>query len=140
MPRRKRDEAVEKRAQSASGGLAEKAERRRLGAQVAAGTRRQRRAQKEAEAQEQVEPKRATRAKGERKERKPRVHQDLITIAYRGPLAGKFREMAERHEMSLARLLQDAMLTYEKSIVAGHQPGATLEAWTAQQTGDAGSA
>jgi len=54
----------------------------------------------------------------------------------RGPLAGKFREMAERHQMSLARLLQDAMLTYEKSIAAGYQPGATLQEWRAQHTQD----
>ena len=135
MPRRKRDEAVEKRAQQL---LDEKAERRRLSAQVAAGTRRQRRAQQQAEAQDQ--PKRATRAKRERKERKPRVHQDLLTVAFRGPLAGKFRELAERHQMSLARLLQDALLTYETSVAAGYQPGTTLEEWMAQQEGDAGNA
>ena len=35
--------------------------------------------------------------------------------------------------MSLAKLLQDAMLTYEKSIAAGYRPGATLEEWMAQQ-------
>ena len=130
MPRRKRDEAV---AQRASQLLEEKAERRRLGAQVAAGTRRERRAQQQAEAQDQAQPKRATRAKRERKERKPRVHQDLLTVAFRGPLAGKFREMAERHQMSLAKLMQDSMLTYERSIAAGYRPGATLEEWTAQQ-------
>jgi len=137
MPRRKRDEAVEKRAQQL---LDEKAERRRLGAQVAAGTRRQRRAQQQAEAQEQAKPKRATRAKGARKERKPRVHQDLLTVAYRGPLAGKFRELAERHEMSLARLLQDALLTYERSIAAGYQPGTALGEWKAQQKPDSSGA
>ena len=137
MPRRKRDEAV---AQRASQLLEEKAERRRLGAQVAAGTRRERRAQQQAEAQEQAEPKRATRAKGARQERKPRVHADLLTVAFRGPLAGKFREMAERHQMSLARLLQDAMLVCEKSIAAGYRPGTTLEEWTAQQEREAGEA
>jgi hypothetical protein len=143
MPRRKQDEAVEKRAQQL---LEEKAERRRLSAQVAAGTRRQRRA--EQQAQEQAEPKRATRAKRERKdlsagrqaERKPRVHQDLLTVAFRGPLANHFRELAQQHEMSLARLLQDAMLVCEKSIAAGYQPGATLEEWMAQQGGDTGNA
>jgi hypothetical protein len=137
MPRRKRDEAVAKRAQQL---LDEKAERRRLGAQVAAGTRRQRRAKQQAEAQDQAEPKRATRAKGARQERKPRVHQDLLTVAYRGPLAGRFREMAEQYELSLAKLLQDSLLTYERSIAAGYQPGATLEEWKAQQAGDTDSA
>jgi len=137
MPRRKQDEAVEKRTQQL---LEEKAERRRLRAQVAAGTRRQRRAEQQAEAQEQTEPKRATRAKGERKERKPRVHQDLLTVAFRGPLANHFRELAEQHEMSLARLLQDAMLVCERSIAAGYRPGATLEEWMAQQEPEAAGA
>jgi len=130
MPRRKRDDAVAERAQQL---LEEKTERRRLSAQVAAGTRRQRRAEQQAEAQDQAKPKRATRAKRERKERKPRVHADLLTVAYRGPLAGKFRELAERHQMSLARLLQDALLVCEKSIAAGYRPGTTLEEWMAQQ-------
>jgi len=127
MPRRKREDAVEKRAQQL---LEEKTERRRLSAQVAAGTRRKRRTQQQAEAQAQAKPKRATRAKAERK---PRVHADLLTVAYRGPLAGKFRELAERHQMSLARLLQDALLVCEKSIAAGYRPGTTLEEWMAQQ-------
>ena len=134
MPRRKRDEAVEERASQI---LADKAERRRLSAQVAAGTRRQRRAQKEAEAQDQAKPKRATRADKAAKERKPRVHQDLLTVAFRGPLANHFRELAEHHQMSLARLLQDAMLVCEKSIAAGYQPGTALEEWKAQQGEDA---
>jgi len=137
MPRRKPDEAVAERASQL---LAEKGQRRREGAEKAAQTRRRGRGSAEAEAQEQAQPKRATRAKGARKERKPRVHQDLITVAYRGPLAGKFREMAERHQMSLARLLQDAMLTYERSIAAGYQPGATLEEWKAQHGGDEATA
>ena len=137
MPRRKRDEAVAERASQL---LAEKSQRRREGAEKAAQTRRRGRGGAAAEAQDQAKPKRATRAKRERKERKPRVHQDLITIAYRGPLAGKFREMAERHQMSLARLLQDAMLVCEKSIAAGYRPGTTLEEWMAQHGGDEATA
>ena len=137
MPRRKRDEAVEKRAQQL---LDEKAERRRLSAQVAAGTRRQRRAQQQAEAQDQAQPKRGTRAKGERQERKSRVHADLLTVAFRGPLANHFREMAEQHEMSLAKLMQDALLTYERSIAAGYQPGTALGEWKAQQKPDSSGA
>jgi hypothetical protein len=132
MPRRKKDEAVLARANQI---LEEKAERRRLSAQLAAGTRRERRAKQQAEAQDQAKPKRATRAKRERKERKPRVHQDLLTVAYRGPLANKFRELAERYQMSLARLLQDALLAYETSVGAGYQPGSALAKWKAQQTG-----
>ena len=136
MPRRKRDDAVAERAHQL---LEEKTERRRLSAQVAAGTRRQRRAQQQAEAQEQAKPKRATRAKRERKERKPRVHADLLTVAYRGPLAGKSREMAEQYGMSLAKLMQDALLAYEASVTAGYQPGTALEEWKAQQRPEGGS-
>jgi len=58
----------------------------------------------------------------------------------RGPLAGRFREMAERYKMSLAGLLQDAMLAYQGHVAGGYQPGATLAEWKAQQTVDAGSA
>jgi len=133
MPRRKRDEAVAERASQL---LAEKSQRRREGAEKAAQTRRRGRGGAAAEAQDQAQPKRATRGKRERKERKPRVHQDLITVAYRGPLAEKFREMAERHQMSLARLLQDSLLSYETSVAAGYQPGTALEEWTAQQAQD----
>jgi len=135
MPRRKRDEAVAERASQL---LAEKSQRRREGAEKAAQTRRRGRGSVEIEAQDQAKPKRATRAKVERKERKPRAHQDLLTVAYRGPLAERFRELAERHQMSLAKLLQDAMLTYERSIAAGYQPGATLEEWRAQQKQEEG--
>lgn len=132
MPRRKRDEAVAERAQQL---LAERGQRRPRGRRGA-----------EAAVQDQTEPKRATRAQRERKdlsagrqaERKPRVHQDLLTIAYRGPLASKFREMAEQHGMSLAKLLQDAMLTYEQSIAGGYQPGTTLEGWEEEQRQAAG--
>ena len=130
MPRRKPDEAVAERASQL---LAEKGQRRREGAEKAAQTRRRGRGDAEAEAQDQVKPKRATRAARVRRERKPRVHADLLTVAFRGPLANHFRELAEQHEMSLARLLQDAMLVCEKSIAAGYRPGTTLEEWMAQQ-------
>jgi hypothetical protein len=64
----------------------------------------------------------------------------LLTVAYRGPLAGRFREMAERHQLSLARLLQDAMLRYEADVAAGYQPGTALTEWKAQQTQEGGGA
>jgi len=131
MPRRTQKEAVAQRTQHPSAdGLAEKASRR--GRRKAAETG--------AESAEQAKPKRAAREKAPRKERKPRVHQDLLTVAFRGPLAGKFREMAERYQMSLARLLQDAMLHWETQVADGYQPGTALAEWKAQQTGDAGSA
>jgi hypothetical protein len=125
MSRRTKQEnqAVADRAQQI---LAEKARRRRGRRAAAPETPTQSAAE---------QPTRPKRAKKERppKERKPRVHEDLLTIAFRGPLAGHFRELAERHQMSLARLLQDAMLSWETNVAAGYQPGAALAEWKAQQ-------
>ena len=126
MPRRKQDQAVAERARQI---LAEKAQRRK-----------RRRGDAETQAPEQAKPNRISRPKAERKERKPRVHPDLLTVAFRGPLAGKFREMAERYQMSLTRLLQDAMLAYEGNVAAGYQPHTALAQWTAQQTQEVGGA
>ena len=128
MSRRTQKEAVAERTHQI---LAEKAQRhkRRAGGKEAV-----------TKAPEQPKPKRTSRAKPERKERKPRVHADLLTVAFRGPLAGKFREMAEQYQMNLTRLLQDALLAYEANVASGYQPGAALTEWTAQQTQEAGGA
>ena len=126
MPRRRQKEAVAERTQQI---LAEKA------------SRRGRRKAAQAQAPEQsAPPKRTPREKAPRQERKPRVHTDLLTVAFRGPLADKFREMAAGYQMSLAGLLQDAMLAYQGHVAGGYQPGAALAEWKAQQRGDAGSA
>jgi hypothetical protein len=135
MPRRRRDDAVEERAgqivaESASGG-----QRRRRGAQQGAQTRRARRT---AQAQDQPQPERPTRRNVARQTRQ-RVHTDLLTVAFRGPLAGKFRELAERLQMSLARLLQDALLAYETNVAAGYQPGTALAEWKGQQGQEGGA-
>ena len=121
MPRGKQDQAVAKRAHQI---LAEKAQRRK-----------RRAGGKEALSRTpgQPKPKQTGRPKAEHKERKPRVHADLLTVAFRGPLAGKFREMAERYQMALATLLQDALLSYESNVTGGYQPGTALAAWTEQQ-------
>jgi hypothetical protein len=129
MPRRRRDEAVEERAdqslaETASGG------RRRRGAQQRAQTRRERGA---AQAQDQAPSERGTRRHVARQPR-PRVHEDLLTVAFRGPLAGKFRELAQRHEMSLSKLLQDALLAWETNVASGYQPGTALAEWKARQS------
>jgi len=119
MPRRTQKEAVAERTQQI---LAEKASRR---GRPKAG---------EAQAPEQsAPPTRRPREKAPRKERKPRVHQDLLTVAFRGPLAGHFRELAEQHRLSLSALLQDAMLSWETNVAAGYQPGTALSQWKAQQ-------
>jgi len=42
--------------------------------------------------------------------------------------------MAERHQLSLVRLLQDALLAYEGHVATGYQPGTARVEWKAQQT------
>jgi hypothetical protein len=118
MSRRRQDEAVAKRRHQI---LTEKA------------SRRGRRRAAEAEAPRQAVPNRPKREKPPRKERKPRVHQDLLTVAYRGPLANRFRQMADRYQMTLSGLLQDALLHYEGQVTSGHQLGTALAAWKAQR-------
>ncbi len=108
MPRRKQDEA---RAEPGQETAAKESPRRRG-----------RNARGKADRREQVRP------------AHERAHVDLLTVAFRGPLAGHFRELAERYQMSLARLLQDAMLAYEGNVAAGYQPGTALTEWKAQQT------
>jgi hypothetical protein len=56
----------------------------------------------------------------------------MLTVAIRGPLAGRMREMAERYRMSLAKLLQDAVLVYEARGAEGCKPGASLAHSVAQ--------
>jgi len=107
MPRRKQDEAVAEQTQETP---AEGMSRRRG-----------RRAGGKAEPQGQAQPNRE------------RAHADLLTVAFRGPLAGRFRELAEQHHLSLAKLLQDAMLRYEADVAGGYQPGTALAEWKAQQ-------
>jgi hypothetical protein len=111
--------------------LAEQAERRREAAQRGAQTRRQRRQQQQAEGQPQPVPERRTQASTTRRLR-PRQHGDMLTVAIRGPLADRMREMAERHGMSLSRLLKDALLVYGDQVDAGYEPGTSLTGYAAQ--------
>jgi hypothetical protein len=41
--------------------------------------------------------------------------------------------MAEQCHLSLAKLVQDAMLRYEADVTAGYQPGTALAEWKGQQ-------
>ncbi len=129
MPRRSRRDAVAERANQI---LEEQTERRRLSAQVAAGTRRQRRAQRESEAQSQPAAESPTQAHTARRSR-PRMHGEMLTVAIRGPLADKMRQMAERHGMSLSKLLKDALLVYGDRVAAGYEPGTLMARWIAHQ-------
>jgi len=131
MPRRSRRDAVAERTGQR---LAEPSERRREAAQRSAQTRRQHRAQQQGEAQPQPAAERPTRAPTARRPR-PRAHGNMLTVAIRGPIAEKMRAMAERHQMSLARLLQDSVLLFESRVAEGYEPGASLAAWSARQGG-----
>jgi len=133
MPRRTRRDAVAERTEQR---LVEQAERRREAAQRGAQTRRQRREQQQAEAQPQPATESPTQAHTARRLR-PRVHDDMLTVAIRGPLATRMRELAESTGLSLAKLLQDAILVYEGDIAAGYEPGASLTSWTTEHGGRA---
>ena len=60
----------------------------------------------------------------------------MLTVAIRGPLAEKMREMAERHGMSLAKLLQDAVLVLEARVAEGYEVGTALRGWAEQERED----
>ena len=55
----------------------------------------------------------------------------MLTVAIRGPLAAKMRELAETTGMSLAKLLGDMVLVYEGQRSAGYEAGTSLANWTA---------
>jgi len=125
MPRRSRRDTVAERTEQR---LNEQAERRREAAQRGSQTRRQRREQQQSEAQPQPAADRRPQAPTTRRSR-PRAHGDMVTVAIRGPLADRMRELAERHGMSLSKLLMDAVLVYESQIDADYQPGTSLKQW-----------
>ena len=60
----------------------------------------------------------------------------MLTVAIRGPLAAKMRQLAETTGMSLAKLLQDSILVYGNQVAAGYEPGTSLAEWDARQTED----
>jgi len=105
---------------------AEQAERRHQRALKAARTRRERRAQRETEARSQPKTPRPGRGEPAR-HTQPRVQPDALTVAIRGPMAARMRELAERYDMSLATLLKDALLVYEGEVAGGYEPGRCLD-------------
>jgi len=129
MPRRTRRDAVAERTEQR---LVEQAERRREAAQRGAQTRRQRREQQQAEAQPQPATESPTQAHVTRRSRQ-RARPEMLTVAIRGPLAAKMRDLSETTGMSLAKLLQDALLVYGGQVATGYEPGTSLADWTAQQ-------
>jgi hypothetical protein len=53
----------------------------------------------------------------------------MLTVAIRGPLAAKMREMADTTGMTLAKLLGDMVLLYEGETQGGYQAGTCLGRW-----------
>jgi len=132
MPRRSRRDAV---AERAAARLADQQERRREAAQRGAQTRRQRREQHQAEAQPQARAESRPQRHVARRSRQ-RTHPDMVTVAIRGPLAAKMRQLAESTGMSLAKLLKDALLVYEEQAQSGCEPGTHLARWQSERTTD----
>ena len=57
----------------------------------------------------------------------------MLTVAIRGPLSAKMRELAEPTGLSLAKLLGDMVLVYGGEMHDGYEPGTSLADWGAQQ-------
>ena len=129
MPRRSQQQAVAERTEAH---LEDQRQRRREAAQRGAQTRRQRREAQQVEGQPQAEAESPTQANVGRN-RRERVHSDLMTVALRGEFAERMRGLAERTGMSLAKLLKDCLLVYEAQIGAGYEPGTNLASLTAQR-------
>jgi len=132
MPRRSQREAIAERAEAH---LAEQAERRREAAQRGAQTRRQRRESQVAEAQPQAGAESPTQGHVGGRSR-PRVHPDLLTVAIRGHFAARMRALSESTGMSLAKILKDALLVYEREVEAGYQRGTSLRHWQESVAGE----
>ena len=69
----------------------------------------------------------------ETKPPRDRVHADLLTVSFRGPLASQFRELATECGLTLAKLTQDALLRYQQEVAGGYAPGSALAEWKAAQ-------
>ena len=121
MPKRSQRAAVAERTQQR---LADQSQKRKA--------RQQHRQAPQAAGQPQARPERATQA-NVAQDTPPRVHADLVTVAFRGPLAEKTRTLARQCQLSLAKLMQDALLLYEQKVGAGYQAGSLLSAWKAEQ-------
>jgi len=130
MPRRRRaeqqDEAVSRRTAQR---LEDQAQRRREAAQRGAQTRRARREAQGAQAQPQPQPERPAQ-RHVRSRSGQRAHPEMLTVAIRGSLAAKMRELAESASMSLAKLLGDMILAYEGNVNGGYEPGTSLANWS----------
>ena len=90
---------------------------------------------KRSESQEKPVSQPKAKAVRTREARPPRarVHADLLTVSFRGPLASQFRALAGECGLTLARLTQDALLRYQQEVAGGYAPGSALAEWKAEQ-------
>ena len=126
MPRK---DAVEERTEQR---LADAKAKRSAAATKGAQTRRQRReaaaggdgpaTAAESPAQPQQAPQ-----KGKRGGARPPKDPSAVTIAFRGEVAGKLRALAQSGNMSLAHVVQEAVLVLEAQISAGYELGTALQ-------------
>ena len=63
----------------------------------------------------------------------------MLTVAIRGPLAAKMRELAESTGLSLAKLLGDMVLTYPGEVDAGYVPGTFPANWRVEHPSRSGA-
>ena len=59
----------------------------------------------------------------------------MLTVAVRGPVAAKMRQLAETTGISLAKLLGDMLLVYEAQMQDGYEPGTSLAQWRESTAG-----
>lgn len=57
----------------------------------------------------------------------------MLTVAIRGPLAARMRELAETACLSLGKLLGDMVLVFEDEAQGGYEPGTCLTRWQESQ-------
>ena len=90
---------------------------------------------KRSESQEKpaVQPPAKAAKPREAKPPRDRVHADLLTVSFRGPLASQFRALAEESGLTLAKLTQYALLRYQQEVASGYAPGSALAEWKTKQ-------
>lgn len=125
MSRKSQDDAVVKRAKQR---VADTAAKRSAAARKGAETRRRRAAEAAAgeqpapTAERPTQPQQSPR-KGKRGGGRSPKDPNRVTIAFKGEVAGKLRALAKSGEMSLADVVQEAVLVLEAQISAGYELG-----------------
>ena len=128
MPRKSQKDAVAERTEQR---LADAKANRSAAAQKAAQTRRERREAAAGgdgpatAAESPAQPQQAA-PKGRRGGARVPKDPSAVTIAFKGEIAGKLRALAQSGNMSLAHVVQEAVLVLEAQISAGYELGTAL--------------